>query len=73
MCNAVAVHESSGPAFAAYLKAIQVWRCHVNNHLRMRLQQIYRLPGYRGPLPPSAAALSSSVPASNGELFSTAL
>jgi hypothetical protein len=72
MCSAVAVHESSDPAFAAHLKAIQMQRCHVNDHLRLRLQQIYRLPGYCGPLPP-ATALLSSAPASNGELSSATM
>ena len=67
MCSAVAVYESSDPAFATHLKAIQMQRRHVNDHLRMRLQQIYHLPGYCGPLPPATASLSSA-PASNGEL-----
>lgn len=69
MCSAVAAHESSDPTFAAHLKAIQMQRRHVNDRLRMRLHQIYHLPGYCGPRPLVATSLLSA-PASNSELSS---
>jgi hypothetical protein len=53
MCRAVAAHANSDPAFAAHLEALQTQRRHINERLRMRLQQIYRLAGYSGPRPSS--------------------
>jgi hypothetical protein len=44
-------------------------RRHVNDRLRMRLHQIYHLPGYCGPRPLVATSLLSA-PASNSELSS---
>jgi hypothetical protein len=70
MSRAVAVHEGSDPAFAAYLNVLQIQRRHVNDHLRTRLGQIYKLPGYNGPLPPVAA---SSTPPAPSTVPSTAL
>ena len=64
MSGAVAAHEGSNPAFAAHLKVLQIQRRHVNDHLRARLEQIYSLPGYSGPLPPVAASSASSAPLS---------
>ena len=55
MAKAVATYEGSGPAFAAHLKVLQIQRRHVNDHLRTRLEQVYKLPGYSGPRPPVAA------------------
>ena len=72
MCRAVAAHEGSDPAFAAQLRGLQMQRHHINDRLHMRLQQIYHLPGYCGPLPPAMGSLSS-VPASNSELSSAAM
>jgi len=59
MSKAVANHERSDPAFATHLKVLQTQRCHVNDHLRTRLEQIYKLPGYSGPY----VATSSAPPA----------
>jgi hypothetical protein len=72
MCRGVAAHEESDPMFAAHLKTIQMQRGRVNDRIRMRLQQIYCLPGYCGPHPPAA---NSSPPAlaSNSMLSSAAL
>jgi hypothetical protein len=50
MSRAVAAHEHD-PAFVAHLKVVQVWRRQANDRIRVRLQQIYRLPGYSGPRP----------------------
>jgi hypothetical protein len=58
MSRAIANYEGSDPAFAAHLKVLQIWRRHVNDHLRSRLEQIYKLPGYSGP--PHVAASSAS-------------
>ena len=60
MSRAVADHEGSDPAFAAHLKVLQIQRRHVNDHLRTRLEQIYKLPGYSGP---PHIATSSAPPA----------
>jgi len=59
MSEAVADHERSDPAFAAHLKVLQTQHRHVNDHLRTRLEQIYKLPGYSGP----HVATSSAPPA----------
>jgi len=56
MSRAVAKHEGSDPTFAAHLKVLQIQRRHVNDHLRTRLGQIYKLPKYSGPLPRVAAS-----------------
>ena len=69
MSGAIADHEDSDPAFAAHLKALQIQRRHVNGHLRMRLEQIHKLPGYSGP--PHVAA--SSAPLAPSTVPSTAL
>jgi hypothetical protein len=61
MSRAIAAYEGSDPAFAAHLKVLQIQRRHLNDHLRTRLGQIYKLPGYSGPLPPVTA--SSVLPA----------
>jgi hypothetical protein len=58
MSRAIADYEGSDPAFAAHLKVLQIWHRHVNDHLRSRLEQIYKLPGYSGP--PHVAASSAS-------------
>ena len=70
MSSAVATHEGSDPTFAAHLKVLQTQRRHVNDHLRTRLGQIYKLPGYNGPLPPVAV---SSAPAAPSTVPSTSL
>ena len=70
MSRAVAAHEGSNPAFAAHMKALQIQHCHMNDHLRTRLGQIYKLPGYNGPLRPVAA---SSAPPAPSTVPSTAL
>ena len=70
MSSTVAASEGSDPAFAAHLKVLQIQRRHVNDHLRTRLGQIYKLPGYSGPLPPVAA---SSAPPTPSTVPSTAL
>ena len=70
MSGAVAASEGSDPAFAAHLKVLQIQRRHMNDHLRTRLGQIYKLPGYSGPLPPVA---SSSAPPAPSAVPSTAL
>jgi hypothetical protein len=62
MSRAVAAHEGSGPAFAAHLRVLQMQRRHVNDHLRSRLDQIYKLPGYSGRRPPVAASSTSPAP-----------
>jgi hypothetical protein len=72
MCRAVAAHEESDAAFAAHLKAIQTQRRAVNDLLRMRLRQIYCLPGYCGPHPSVADSLPAAL-ANNSKLSSTAL
>ena len=67
MSGAVADHEGSDPVFAAHLKVLQIQRRHVNDHLRTRLEQIYKLPGYSGPPHVSASSappLPSAVPSS---------
>jgi len=68
MSGAVAAHECSDPTFAAHLKVLQIQRCHVNDHLRTCLGQIYKLPGYSGP-PPCVTA--SSVPSPPSSVPST--
>ncbi len=70
MSRAVAAHEGSDPAFAAHLKVLQIQHRHMNDHLRTRLGQIYKVPGYSGPLPPVAA---SSVPPAPSTVSSAAL
>jgi hypothetical protein len=72
LCRIVTAHEESNPTFATHLKAIQSQRCHVNEHLRTRLQQIYNLPGYCGPPPPMATSLLPVI-ASSSELRSAAM
>ena len=62
MSRAVAAHEGSNPAFAAHLRVLQIQRRHVNDHLRSRLDQIYKLPGYSGRRPPVAASSTSPTP-----------
>jgi len=62
MSRAVAAHEGSDPAFAAHLRVLQMQRRHVNDHLRSRLNQIYKLPGYSGHRPPVAASSTSPAP-----------
>ena len=62
MSRVVAEHEGSDPAFAAHLNVLQIQRRHVNDHLRTRLEQIYKLPGYSGPLPPVAASSAPPAP-----------
>ena len=62
MSRAVAAHEGNDPAFAAHLKVLQIQRRHVNDHLRTRLEQIYKLPGYCGSLPPVAASSAPPTP-----------
>jgi hypothetical protein len=62
MSRAVAAHEGSNPAFAAHLRVLQIQHCHVNDHLRSRLDQIYKLPGYSGRRPPVAASSTSPTP-----------
>lgn len=47
LSSAVAAHEHD-PVFAAHLKVVQVQRRQANDRIRMRLQQIYSLPGYSG-------------------------
>src|SRR5712691_4867535 len=69
MSRAVADHEGSDPAFAAHLKVLQIQRRLVNDHLRTRLEQIYKLPGYSGP--PDVSA--SSAPPAPLTVPSTAL
>ena len=68
MSGAIADHEDSDPAFAAHLKALQIQRQHVNDHLRTRLEQIYKLPGYSGP-----HVAASSAPPAPSTVPSTAL
>jgi len=70
MSEAVAANEGSDPAFAAHLKVLQIQRRHVNDHLRTRLGQIYKLRGYSGSLPPVA---SSSAPPAPSTVPSTVL
>ena len=62
MSRAVATHEGSDLTFAAHLKVLQTQRRHVNDHLRTRLGQIYKLPGYNGPLPPVAVSFTPAAP-----------
>ena len=62
MARAAAAHEGSDPAFAAHLKVLQMQRRHVNDHLRSRLDQIYKLPGFSGRRPPVAASSTSPAP-----------
>jgi hypothetical protein len=62
MSRAVATHEGSDPAFAAHLRVLQMQRRHVNDHLRSRLDQIYKLPGYSGHRPPVATSFTSPAP-----------
>ncbi len=57
MCRAVATHESGNPAFSDHLKVVQMQHCHVNEHICMWLHQIYSLPGYCGPLLPTATCM----------------
>ena len=70
MSRAIAASEGSNPAFAAHLKVLQIQCRHMNDHLRTRLGQIYKLSGYSGPLPPVA---SSSAPPAPSTIPSTAL
>jgi hypothetical protein len=62
MARAAAAHEGSDPAFAAHLKVLQMQCRHVNDHLRSRLDQIYKLPGFSGCRPPVTAASTSPAP-----------
>ena len=62
MSEAVATHEGSDPAFATHLKVLQIQRRHMNDHLHTRLEQIYSLPGYSGPLPPVTTSSTSPPP-----------
>jgi hypothetical protein len=62
MSRAVAAHEGNDPAFTAHLKVLQIQHCHVNDHLRTCLEQIYKLPGYCGPLPPVTAPSTPPTP-----------
>ena len=62
MSRAVAAHEGSDPAFAAHLRVLQMQRRHVNDHLRSRLNQIYKLPGYSGHRPPVTTSFTSPAP-----------
>jgi hypothetical protein len=62
MSRAVATHEGSDPAFAAHLRVLQMQCRHVNDHLRSRLDQIYKLPGYSGHRPPVATSFTSPAP-----------
>jgi len=72
MGKAVATRQESDPVFAAHLKVIQIQRRRVNGCLRMRLQQIYSLPGYCGLHPPAANFLPSAT-ARNSMLSSAVL
>jgi hypothetical protein len=71
MSRAVADHKVSDPPFAAHLKVLQDQRRHVNNHLRKRLEQIYKLPGYSGP--PHIRVAASSAPPLPSAVQSTTL
>ncbi len=62
MAKATAAHEGSDPAFAAYLKVLQMQRHHVNDHLRSCLDQIYKLPGFSGHRPPVTTSSTSPAP-----------
>jgi hypothetical protein len=62
MSRAVATHEGSDPAFAAHLKALQIQHRHMNDHLHTHLGQIYRLPGYSGPVLPVSASSAPPPP-----------
>jgi len=70
MSRAIAASEGSDPAFATHLKVLQIQHHHMNNHLCTCLGQIYKLPGYSGPLPPVA---SSSAPPAPSTVPSTTL
>lgn len=71
MSRVVAAHEDTDPAFAAHLKVVQTQRRHVNDRLRMRLQQIYSLHGYCGLRPHVATSLPTPT-ASDSESSFTA-
>ena len=62
MSRAAAAQEGSDPAFAAHLKVLQMQRRHVNDYLRSRLDQIYKLPGFSGRCPPVTASSTSPAP-----------
>jgi hypothetical protein len=50
LSRAVAAHKHN-PVFAAHLKVVQVRRRQANDRIRVRLLQIYSLPGYSGRRP----------------------
>jgi len=62
MSRAAAAHEGSDPAFATHLKVLQMQHCHVNEHLRSHLDQIYKLPGFSGHCPPVTTSSTSPAP-----------
>jgi hypothetical protein len=62
MVTAAATHEGSNPAFTAHLKVLQMQRRHVNEHLRLCLDQIYKLSGFSGCCPPVATSSTSPAP-----------
>ena len=62
MSRAAAAHEGSNPAFAAHLKVLQMQCHHVNEHLRLCLDQIYKLSGFSGCCPPVATSSTSPAP-----------
>jgi hypothetical protein len=62
MARAAAAHEGSDPAFATHLKVLQMQHHHVNDHLRSRLDQIYKLPGFSGHRPPVTTSSTSPAP-----------
>src|SRR6267154_5382007 len=62
MARAAAAHKGSDPAFAAYLKVLQMEHHHVNDLLCSRLDQIYKLPGFSGRCPPITTSFTSPAP-----------
>jgi hypothetical protein len=71
--KAVSAYDSTDPAFAAHLRIVQAQSRRTNDQLRMRLQQIYSLPGYSGSRPPaptsSVAPVLSTNPSCSNALF----
>jgi hypothetical protein len=68
MSRAAAAHKGSNTAFAAHLKVLQMQHRHVNEHLRLHLDQIYKLPGFSGCRPPVAASSTSPAPSAVPEV-----